>query len=353
MVGPVYYFRGIPMSREGERMKAIEIAKIFYKLQKSVEGDPDPRELVKSEMRGGLTTVGGPKEGFSKTEGIAGRSPEEGEKTASEELERTQRENQFLVEQLVKASAVIRELQDKNFETSHKQRVGKVIVSGLLHDLRNPLAVIRSCAQFCLDNADLSPSFREKVQMILESTEKANELTKKFLHYAKSSVLDFKPLNFNRLLLVTWKTCELQSAPCQVGLEARLEKKLPEIMASKENLERVFLNLFMNAIHAVSRKGKVVLETRLLPSRDMVEIKITDDGPGISREQQERLFEPFYTTKENGTGLGLSICQSIIQQHKGSISFESTPGQGTTVSVRLPVLQNDSSEHLEDPPFNP
>jgi len=341
------------MDHEGEKTKAIEIAKIFYKLQRSLGRDPNPRELPKSEMRGGLPIAGGSKEGLSEPEGNSGlpaqSSGEEGEKASPEELARLQRENQALVEQLVKASAVIRDLQDKNFESSHKQRVGKVIVSGLLHDLRNPLAVIRSCAQFCLDNADLPPSFREKMEMILESTGKANDLTKKFLDYAKSSVLDFKPVNFNRLLLVTWKTCELQSAPCQVALEARLAKNLPEIMASKENLERVFLNLFMNAIHAVSGKGKVILETRLLPSRDMVEIRITDDGPGITREQQEHLFEPFYTTKETGTGLGLSICQSIIQQHKGTISIESTPGQGTTFSVRLPVLQEESPDRLGDP----
>jgi len=340
------------MDHEGEKMKAIEIAKIFYKLQRSAEGDA-ARELPKSDMRGGLPAVKSSEESLSGPEENMGKAvqtaPEDGEKATPEELDRFQKENQFLVEQLVKASAVIRELQDKNFESSHKQRVGKVIVSGLLHDLRNPLAVIRSCAQFCLDNTDLPPSFREKMQMILESTEKANDLTKKFLDYAKSSVLDFKPINFNRLLLVTWKTCELQSAPCQVALEARLEKNLPEIMASQENLERVFLNLFMNAIHAVSGKGKVVLETRLLPSRDMVEIKITDNGPGISPEQQERLFEPFYTTKENGTGLGLSICQSIIQQHKGTISLESTSGQGTTFSIRLPVLQDEPPDRLEDP----
>ncbi|KPK89415.1 MAG: hypothetical protein AMJ94_12175 [Deltaproteobacteria bacterium SM23_61] len=340
------------MNQEGEKMKAIEIAKIFHRLQRFSERDPHGQGLPKSKMKG-VSAVRGSKERPSEAEGNTGKAvqnpPEEGEKTAPEELERSQKENQFLVEQLVKASAVIRELQEKHFESSHKQRVGKVIVSGLLHDLRNPLAVIRSCAQFCLDQADLALSFREKMQMILESTEKANELTKKFLDYAKSSVLDFKPINFNRLLLVTWKTCELQSAPCQVALEARLEKNLPEIVASQENLERVFLNLFMNAIHAVSGKGKVVLETRLLPSGDMVEIKIADDGLGISPEQQERLFEPFYTTKENGTGLGLSICQSIIQQHKGTISIESTPGRGTTFLVRLPVLQEEPPDHLEDP----
>ncbi|MGE5252477.1 MAG: hypothetical protein ACM3N7_00835, partial [Planctomycetaceae bacterium] len=112
------------MSREGEKMKAIEIAKIFHRLQRFSERDPHAPGSSKSKMRGGLPAVGGSKQGFSKPEGTAGKSPEEPEKTASEELKHTQRENQFLVEQLVKASAVIRELQDKHFESSHKQRVG-------------------------------------------------------------------------------------------------------------------------------------------------------------------------------------------------------------------------------------
>lgn len=136
---------------------------------------------------------------------------------------------------------------------------------------------------------------------------------------------------------------KIESAPCQVTFEARLDKHLPEIIASRENLERVFLNLFMNAIHAVSKKGKVILETRLLSSQDRVEIKIMDNGKGISKEQQERLFEPFFTTKENGTGLGLSICQSIIHQHKGTIAIESQLRKGTTVTVLLPVSQSGSS----------
>jgi len=219
------------------------------------------------------------------------------------------------------------------------------------HDLRNPLAVISSSAQLCLDGSDLNPLMRERLQMILESSRKAHGLTRQFLSYAKSSVLDFKPVNINRLLLVMWKMSELESAPCQMTFDAQLAKDLPEIMGSQENLERVFLNLFMNAIHAVSKKGTVRAETGLLPSEDLVEIKITDDGPGIPQEQQERIFEPFFTTKENGTGLGLSICQSIILQHKGIISIHSIGGQGTTVSIQIPVLQNEPSDDLKKPFF--
>jgi signal transduction histidine kinase len=270
---------------------------------------------------------------------------------AGEGGESLQRENQILYDQLVRAASVIRDLEAKHAEMSHKQRVGTVIVSGLLHDLRNPLAVINSCAQLCLDGSDLDPAVRERLEMILESSQKAHALTKQFLSYAKSSVLDFKPVNINRLLLIMWKMSELESAPCQVIFNAHLAKDLPEVMGSQENLERVFLNLFMNAIHAISRKGKVTVETRLLPSQDLVEIKVSDDGPGIPPEQQARIFEPFFTTKENGTGLGLSICHSIILQHRGTISIDSSAARGTTVSIQIPVVQNETAEGLEEISF--
>lgn len=268
-------------------------------------------------------------------------------RAGEEHLKGLARDNQLLVNQLVKASSILRTLEERFYETSRKQTMGKVMVAGLLHDLRNPLTVISSCAQFCMDIDEIAPSIKEKLEMILTSAKKANDLTKKFLDYAKSSVLDYKPVDLNRILLVMWKMCELESAPCQVNFEARLEKDLPEIIGSQENIERVFLNLFMNAIHAVSKRGKIIVETSLLPSEEMVEIRIIDDGAGIPKEQFNRIFEPFHTTREDGIGLGLSICQSIIQQHKGSISIDSEEGKGTMFSIKLPIRQDEPLPPLD------
>jgi len=282
----------------------------------------------------------------------SGEEQKKTNKAAKKPLKGLEAENQLLVQQLVTASSVIRELENKFYDTSRKQTMGKVMVAGLLHDLRNPLAVISSCVQFCMDNDELASSTKEKLQMIQENVKKANDLAKKFLDYTKTSVLDYSPVDVNRTLLVMWKMCELESAPCHVTFEAHLEKNLPEVMGSQENLERVFLNLFMNAIHAVCKKGKVIVETCSLPSQSMVEIKITDDGPGIPKDLRKRIFEPFYTTKEGGTGLGLNICQSLILQHSGSISIDSERDQGTAFSIKLPISQDSPASHEEKPSFD-
>jgi two-component system, NtrC family, sensor histidine kinase AtoS len=329
-------------------MNPWDIAKALQSLQNSSKRNPNSHEWGKSGQTRGRNLAQKPeKKNPLPEEKQESKAAESRGKSIREAQKRLERENQFLVKQLVTASALIRDLQSKHYEASHKQREGKMITAGLLHDLRNPLGVISSCAQFCLDNLDLDSSVQEKIQTILENSRKAQDLTRQFLDYTKTSLLDFKPIKLNQFLLAIWKMSKMESAPSQVSFETRLDKHLPEIMASRENLERVFLNLFMNAIHAVSKKGKVILETRLLSSRDKVEIKIIDNGKGISKEQQERIFEPFYTTKENGTGLGLSICQSIIHQHKGTIAIESQVGKGTTVTVLLPVSQSDSSPETD------
>jgi len=105
-------------------------------------------------------------------------------------------------------------------------------------------------------------------------------------------------------------------------------------------MERVFLNLFLNAIQAVSEKGRIVIRTAFLPAEHEVEIQVSDDGPGIPEEHRQRVFEPFFTTKEGGTGLGLCICQFIVQQHRGRITLDESHPKGATFLVKLPAIPN-------------
>ena len=337
-------------------MKIIEIEEIFPTPRKMIKRNNKSPRKNKSEQKISQKVMKKWKSGVKKEKEAesfkAGEEQKKIDKPSQKHLKGLEEENHLLVQQLVTASSVIRELENKFYETSRKQTMGKVMVAGLLHDLRNPLAVISSCAQFCMEGDELASSTKEKLQMILENVKKANDLAKKFLDYTKTSVLDYSPVDVNRTLLVMWKMCELESAPCHVTFEAHLEKNLPEIMGSQENLERVFLNLFMNAIHAVSKKGKVIVETCVLPSKDLVEIRIIDDGPGIPKELRKRIFEPFYTTKEQGTGLGLNICQSLILQHNGSICIDSERDQGTAFSINLPIFQDSPDPQIkENPPI--
>jgi len=209
--------------------------------------------------------------------------------------------------------------------------------AGLSHELRNPLAVISSCAQFCLDTTELPHKVKENFQMIYRNSQRASDLIKDLLEFAKPSEMVRKPLNINEVVTRMLHMANLEAHSFQVNVKTYLGEKLPEITGDEEKLGQVFLNLFMNAIQAVSANGTITVRTRVLESRDLIEVNVIDDGPGIPEEYRQKIFEPFFTTKDSGTGLGLSISHTIVKQHGGSISAGSEKGRGTKMSVRLPI----------------
>jgi two-component system sporulation sensor kinase A len=214
------------------------------------------------------------------------------------------------------------------------------LAAGLAHELRNPLAVISSCSQFCLDYISLTQPVNENLQVIYRSSQRASELINNLLEFARPSHMEWGLVDINALVTRMWHMAELEATPFQISFVAQLKEGLPKIMGDADKLGQVFLNLFLNSIQAISSKGKILIKTHFLPSNNMVNIKVIDDGHGIPKDYRIKIFDPFFTTKDYGTGLGLSICHSIIQQHKGSITIDSDNEHGTTVSVRVPVVQD-------------
>jgi len=134
-----------------------------------------------------------------------------------------------------------------------------------------------------------------------------------------------------------------------VVIQQRFDPSIPSFLADEELLTQLFLNLIRNAVEAVGDIGFVRISTRVHADyrmtqqgerrTRMVAVDIGDDGPGISNEQQEQLFTPFFTTKSTGTGLGLAICQKIVSEHRGLLKVQSSPGKGTVFTVMLPIIQ--------------
>ena len=182
--------------------------------------------------------------------------------------------------------------------------------------------------------------------MIQENSEAATKLVNQFLAFAKVN-LTFKSLNLNQLIKKAWKSAVLDSGDGKVSFKTHLAEDLPEILADPEKMERIFINLFLNAIQAASQttpKAFITAQTKFLPEENSVEVLITDNGPGIPDEIREKIFTPFFSTKKEGTGLGLHLCSHFIHQHKGKIKIDNARQQGTRVLVTLPVTQE--SPHL-------
>lgn len=211
------------------------------------------------------------------------------------------------------------------------------LAAGAAHEIRNPLSIIRSTIQFLKDEVQ----DKEMVSELIEEVDRINSIIQGLLNFAKPAELNYEVFSLEALLL---QSISLGKTAAGNSIDIILNSHCvdSEIRADSAQLKQVFLNLLLNAIDAVknTKQGliKVVLNKSNLHdgSKTIYIIEIHDNGYGISTENIEKLFIPFFTTKEQGTGLGLSICYGIINRHGGDISISSEQGQGTSIYIKLP-----------------
>lgn len=214
-----------------------------------------------------------------------------------------------------------------------------VMAGGIAHEIRNPLAVCGSAAQFIMNN-DITPEFRrECAQKIYAGIQRASMIIENLLRFARPSVKpDIKEINLNALLEETLSLVTNQARIQKIELRVQFPPEPILINGMEALLQQAFMNLLLNAIKAMPDGG--VLSLTLERTDSEAWISISDTGQGIAPRDLPNIFDPFYTTAPvgQGTGLGLSICYSIIQQHCGTISVDSATAQGSTFVVRLPLL---------------
>lgn len=218
------------------------------------------------------------------------------------------------------------------------------MAAGLAHEIRNPLGAIKGAAEYLDPTRFTQHDDAEFLQVIIEETNRLNTVVSQFLDYARPFRANVRWMQLNEVVKKT--TTLVQAARKDVDrIELDLDPALPEIQADHEQIKQVILNLVLNALDA-GGSGPVTLRTRLL--RREVELVVRDRGSGIRPDDLNRIFIPFFTTKQTGTGLGLAVCQRIVLNHGGSIRPRSTVGIGTEFSVVLPVVHSAAA-----PPKDP
>jgi signal transduction histidine kinase len=241
------------------------------------------------------------------------------------------------------------------------------MAAGLAHEIRNPLGAIKGAAQLLVDPdgnpVEPTESTAEFLGIIIEEVNRLNNVVTQFLDYArpaKSDPLKHGEVDLNDVVKRTIQLIETYEAASNVEFEVRLDELLPPVAGDPEQLRQVFLNLGLNALHAMENGGGKleILTTRRRRSRlgygSFAEVRFRDSGVGIARDKVKNLFIPFYTTKQKGTGLGLAISQRIVTQHNGVIEVRSIQGKGSTFSVFLPALGPSlpAKDKVEDDPHN-
>lgn len=245
-------------------------------------------------------------------------------------------------------NTMVRELEKRQDQLVQSQKLSSIgtLAAGIAHQLNNPLNNISTSCQIAMSEFDGGdPEFLQRMlHNVDQETNRARDVVQGLLEFSREREFERRPA---ALATVVGRAVSLVNS--QVPSLIELSVSVPEDLVlpmDTQRMQEVFLNLIINASQAISGSGSIRISAEILAETDEVLICVRDTGPGIDPQIQDRLFDPFFSTKEEGqgTGLGLSITYGIIQKHEGSISVESKPGEGALFSIRLPLHSASGGE---------
>jgi two-component system sensor histidine kinase AtoS len=210
------------------------------------------------------------------------------------------------------------------------------MLSGIAHELRNPVTIINARAQRLMAGDGLDDKQVKAVESIEHQSRRMGEIVNNLLDFSRRKVTGFALADINEVIEAALSFIALEGRDKGVDVERNLGQGCIT-KCDKNQMEQVFLNLFSNACDAMPKGGKLILTTEI--SSNYIRISVRDTGEGIPEELKKKIFDPFFTTKEagKGTGLGLAIVYKMVQMHKGRLVVRSTVGEGTTFIILLPV----------------
>jgi two-component system sensor histidine kinase HydH len=232
-------------------------------------------------------------------------------------------------------------LRDELRRSEHLASLG-VLLAKVAHEVRNPLAVIRSTAQLWqrLPQESRTP---ESLQAVIQAVDRLDALVSQLLYFSRSENTARLSVDLNSVVREACELLRAQAAEQNVRVEVELAADLPQIRGSAPALRQVVLNLATNALQAMSESGRLACRTRHVAANRAVELEIADTGPGVDPSVRDRLFEPFFTTRATGTGLGLALCREIVLQHDGTIELEPAVPHGTVCRIVFPIAESPAS----------
>lgn len=235
-------------------------------------------------------------------------------------------------------------------QQAEKLAVVGQLAAGIAHQIGTPLNVISGSAEYLMMEWSDDKPRPQELEIIIAQTDRITKLIQQLLNFARPARMELQSLDLHELLQTVLALTEHQIAKEGISVATDFEVDLPPIVGDANQLEQAFLNIVINAWHAMPNGGSLTLGARAVPVSDRhrrvgrttkpgVEVVITDTGMGIAPEHRSRIFDPFFSTKGvgKGTGLGLAICRRIIDDHHGSIEVESVVGRGTTFTIWLPA----------------
>jgi two-component system, NtrC family, sensor kinase len=218
--------------------------------------------------------------------------------------------------------------------------------AGIAHEINNPLTGILTFSQLLMEQFPPESNEHQDLKIILQETIRCRNIVRGLLEFARQTAPEKSSISVHGVLEEVLHIVSNHESFQNIKLEKSYCPDLPEIVADKDQIKQVFLNIVLNASEAMGGDGSIRIGTRWISEKSTVSVEFTDNGPGIKPENLDKLFDPFFTTKKMGTGLGLAVSYGIIKTHRGNIEASSRLGEGTTITVTLP---QGSDTHGEAP----
>jgi signal transduction histidine kinase len=223
-------------------------------------------------------------------------------------------------------------LEQKLQQSQNMAAIGE-LSTYIAHEIRNPLFAIGGFANALLRTPSLGNSAREKAKVILEESQRLDGILKSIINFARPSSQDIADMDVEAILRQTTELMVLGDAERNIKTTENIASGLPHALGNAEQLKQGIINIVKNAQEAMPQGGSINISA--VHKRHMIEISIRDTGLGIPRDQQDKIFSPFYSTKGKGAGLGLAMTKKYIEEMGGQLRLQSAPGQGTTLTIRL------------------
>jgi C4-dicarboxylate-specific signal transduction histidine kinase len=262
--------------------------------------------------------------------------------------------------ELKSSNEQLKEAQLRLIQSAKLETVG-TLAAGVAHEVKNPLQTILMGLDFLVRNVPMNGQNASAVlQDMREAVTRANAIISELLQLSSSRDFDLQALNVNELIERALRLVNNEVIASRTRVELELAEGLPPVRMDKSKIEQVLINLFINALQAMSQEGLLTVRTRqesyngrsgagsrFNPGDALVIIEVQDTGPGIANEHLSRVFDPFFTTKPvgEGTGLGLSVVRQIVELHGGLIELKNAPQGGAVATICLKAAANVSVQH--------
>jgi two-component system NtrC family sensor kinase len=231
-------------------------------------------------------------------------------------------------------TAELKAMQTHLIQSEKLAGIGK-LAAGVAHEINNPLTCVLTNSSLILEDLPADDPRRDDLQTIVDEALRCRKIVKGLLDFARQTKPQKQQLSLNKVVEDVLALVRNQASFHNIAIRTDLDPDLPPVLADIDQMRQVVLNIILNAADAMQQGGTLHLSSTSDPKFNRVVLRISDTGPGIPFEIQDKLFEPFFTTKKTGTGLGLAIAYGVMERHNGQLKVESSPGRGTTIVIIL------------------